>query len=119
MESTQTVCIENLDIEAVIAKQIVKLQEKFDSELLHKTAAISTLCEKVETLEHEVKELQASAKIIYVEEVPFEDAYKKVLTYLDKNREAYASDVAEACNLDIEVVLKIFTKLQTEGKLRW
>ena len=65
-----------------------------------------------------VREKLESISVINVRNVSEEKAKKEVLDYLKNNKKAYPSDVADALQLDFDMVLSIVKELITEGRLK-
>lgn len=82
------------------------------TEIANYQTQIKELTERVEQLEEE------KSKVIVVEEMSYEDAKKKVLELLKKNKEGYYStEIAQMLNMDISVVLKIISELKENDKI--
>ncbi|MBI5332915.1 MAG: hypothetical protein HZB65_05035 [Candidatus Aenigmarchaeota archaeon] len=65
-----------------------------------------------------IREKLESIKVIDIRNVTKDKAMKEVLDYLKKNRKAYPSDIADALNLDFDLILEITKDLVKEGRLK-
>jgi len=65
-----------------------------------------------------VREKLESVKVIDVRDVAKEKAKKEVVEYLKENQRAYPSDVADALQLDFDLVLEIVKDLIEEGRAK-
>jgi Arc/MetJ-type ribon-helix-helix transcriptional regulator len=65
-----------------------------------------------------VREKLESIKIIDVRSVEKEKAKKEVIEYLKNNKKAYPSDIADALQLDFDLVLEIIKNLINEGRAK-
>ena len=65
-----------------------------------------------------VREKLESISVINVRNVSEEKAKKEVLDYLKSNKKAYPSDVADALQLDFDMVLSIVKELISEGRIK-
>src|SRR3990167_9797943 len=65
-----------------------------------------------------VREKLESISVINVRNVSEEKAKKEVLDYLKSNKKAYPSDVADALQLDFDMVLSIIKELIAEGRIK-
>ena len=65
-----------------------------------------------------VREKLESIKVIDIRNVTKEKAMKEVIEYLKKNNKAYPSDIADALELDFDMVLEIIKELAEEGRVR-
>ncbi len=64
------------------------------------------------------KEKLESISIINVRNVSEEKAKKEVIDYLKNNKRAYPSDVADALQMDFDMVLSIIKELIAEGRIK-
>ena len=65
-----------------------------------------------------VREKLESIQIIDVRNVSKEKAEKEIIEYLKKNKKAYPSDIADALQLDFDLVLEIIKELAKEGRVK-
>ena len=65
-----------------------------------------------------VREKLESIQIIDVRNVSKEKAEKEIIEYLKKNKKAYPSDIADALQLDFDLVLEIIKGLAKEGRVK-
>ena len=65
-----------------------------------------------------VREKLESIKIIDVRSVEKEKAKKEVIEYLKNNKKAYPSDIADALQLDFDLVLEIIKNIINEGRAK-
>ena len=65
-----------------------------------------------------VREKLESISIINVRNVSEEKAKKEVIDYLKNNKRAYPSDVADALQMDFDMVLSIIKELIAEGRIK-
>ena len=82
---------------------------------------------KILELENEMDELKdelqslknsINKNVIFVKEVPFENAKTMVLNFIRQHKEGiYTVDIAKNLNLDIGVVLKAVSELKKENKI--
>ena len=65
-----------------------------------------------------VREKLESIKVINVRDVSMEKAKKEVVEYLKNNKKSYPSDIADALQLDFDIVLDIVKELIKEGRIK-
>src|SRR3989344_7803562 len=65
-----------------------------------------------------VREKLESIKVINVRDVSMEKAKKEVIEYLRNNKKSYPSDIADALQLDFDIVLDIVKELIKEGRIK-
>ena len=65
-----------------------------------------------------VREKLESIKVISVRDVSKEKAKKEVIEYLRNNKKSYPSDIADALQLDFDIVLDIVKELIKEGRIK-
>lgn len=65
-----------------------------------------------------VREKLESISVINIRNVSEEKAKKEILDYLRSNKKAYPSDVADALQLDFDMVLSIVKELISEGRIK-
>ncbi len=65
-----------------------------------------------------VREKLESIKVINVRDVSMEKAKKEVIEYLRNNKKSYPSDIADALQLDFDIVLDIIKELAKEGRIK-
>lgn len=65
-----------------------------------------------------VREKLESIKVIDIRDVSKEKTKKEVIEYLKENKKAYPSDVADALQLDFDLVLSIVKELIKEGRVK-
>lgn len=101
-----------------------RIDLKYDEEtatLYYKT--ISDLTNSIKDLQNEVNNLkevqQTNHKVIFVKEMPFEEAKKLVFDIIQKHKidGIETLDIAEQACLSIDVVLEAISKLEEEGKI--
>ena len=65
-----------------------------------------------------VREKLESIKVIDIRDTSKEKAKKEIIEYLKENRKAYPSDVADALQLDFDLVLEIIKELVQQGRAK-
>src|SRR3989344_1011462 len=65
-----------------------------------------------------VREKLESIKVISVRDVSKEKAKKEVIEYLRNNKRTYPSDIADALQLDFDIILDIIKELAKEGRIK-
>ena len=65
-----------------------------------------------------VREKLESIKIVDARNLPKEKAQKEIIEYLKDNKKAYPSDIADALQLDFDLVLSIVKDMIKEGRLK-
>lgn len=68
-----------------------------------------------EFIRDSVRKNLASLKVIQIRDVSKSKAQKEILDYMKRHREAYASDISEELELDLDLVFSILKKLNSEG----
>ncbi len=111
-ESTlpEEIVFERLRIPLPIFREQVRLKEM----------KILDLENEMDELKDELQSLKNSINknVIFVKEVPFENAKTMVLNFIRQHKEGiYTVDIAKNLNLDIGVVLKAVSELKKENKI--
>jgi Arc/MetJ-type ribon-helix-helix transcriptional regulator len=65
-----------------------------------------------------IRDKLKSTEIIKLRDISYEDAKKEVLGYFRKYDEAYISEAADDLELDLQLVHRIITELEQEGRLK-
>lgn len=65
-----------------------------------------------------VREKLESVKVIDIRDIAKEKAKKEIIEYLKENKKAYPSDIADALELDFDLVLGITKELIEEGRVK-
>lgn len=65
-----------------------------------------------------VREKLESIKIIDVRDIGREKVKKEVIGYLEDNKKAYPSDIADALQMDFDTVLAVVKDLVKEGRIK-
>ena len=65
-----------------------------------------------------VREKLEPIKIVDARNLPKEKAQKEIIEYLKDNKKAYPSDIADALQLDFNLVLSIVKDMIKEGRLK-
>ena len=65
-----------------------------------------------------VREKLESIKVIDIRNVNREKAEKEIIEYLKENKKAYTSDIADAMELDFDLVLDIVKDLAKAGRVK-
>ncbi|MBI3260586.1 MAG: hypothetical protein HYZ54_14095 [Ignavibacteriae bacterium] len=65
-----------------------------------------------------VREKLESIKIIETRDINRERAEKEIIEYLKQNKRAYPSDIADALNLDFDLVIEVVKGLAEKGRIK-
>lgn len=65
-----------------------------------------------------IREKLETINVVDVRNVEKDRAKKEIVEYLRKNKKAYPSDIADALNLDFDLVLEIAKELMKEGRAK-
>lgn len=109
---------------------MIEMQKQKESELVSARLSPKEL-EQIEKLVEEgfymntadfvrmsVREKLESISIIDMRNVSEEKAKKEVIEYLKNNKKAYPSDIADALQLDFDIVLGVVKELIKEGRIK-
>ena len=94
--------------------RLAEMQEKKIKELVDMGMYISTS----EFIREAVREKLESIEIRELRDVSQQAAKKEVIEYLKQNKKAYPSDIADALNIDIDLVIAVIKELTNEGRVK-
>lgn len=94
--------------------RLAEMQEKKIQELVGMGIYISTS----EFIREAVREKLESIEIRDLRKVSNAAAKKEVIEYLKENKKVYPSDIADALNIDIDLVLATIKELINEGRVK-
>ena len=94
--------------------RLAEMQEKKIHELVGMGMYISTS----EFIREAVREKLESIEIRDLRKVSNAAAKKEVIEYLKENKKAYPSDIADALNIDIDLVFATIKELINEGRVK-
>ena len=110
--------------------KVIKMQKQKESELVSARLGSMEL-EEIEKLVEEgfymntadfvrmsVREKLESIRVINVRDVSTDKAKKEIIEYLKNNKKSYPSDIADALQLDFDIVLNIVKELIKEGRIK-
>jgi Arc/MetJ-type ribon-helix-helix transcriptional regulator len=105
-------------------EQVTKEHELFSTRLSQEEAQkIDELVEagvflnRADFLRQAAREKLSSIRVMKLRTVGKEQARQEVFSYLEEHGKAYASDIADALALDIDIVFSILHELKSVGKV--
>ena len=63
-----------------------------------------------------IRNMVTGVTVLRARRIPASQARREILSYLDEHDQAYASDIADALELDYDVVLRILQELRRSGE---
>ena len=86
-----------------------------DLEKIDALVQVGAYMNRADLVRSAVREKLESVEVLKVRQLPRSRATEEVLEFLRKHGKSYASDVAEALQLDLDLVFSIFGELGKEG----
>lgn len=90
----------------------VTLQEMKKLDALVEAGAFLNRSDAVRTA---IREMLRGLKVIPEKNISLEQAKKDIINYLEKNSQAYPSDIADALEMDYDLVLQALQELKKSG----
>ena len=63
-----------------------------------------------------IRQMVSGVTILQERKIPLAQARREILSYLDQHDQAYASDIADALELDYDLVLRVLQYLRKSGE---
>jgi Arc/MetJ-type ribon-helix-helix transcriptional regulator len=101
------------DTEHVGARLTMKEAERLDA-----LVDAGMFLNRSDAVRSAVRDLISSVHIVQVREVSLEKAKKEILSYLDSHDDAYPSDIADALEIDYDLVWKALRELKKQGEVQ-
>ena len=86
------------------------------AEKLDALVAAGAFLNRADAVRTAIRQMISGVTILKERKIPFGQARKEIVAYLDQHDQAYASDIANALELDYDLVLRVIRELRESGE---